>query len=49
VALLEFAKQKVGANRLIEPAEIAELVYFSALNPLVNDSVIHANLGQLET
>lgn len=47
--LLEFAKGKVGAKRLIEPDEIAELIYFSACNPIINGSVIHANLGQLET
>lgn len=47
--MLEFAKQKVGAQRLIEPHEIAELIYFSAQNPVLNGSLIHANLGQKET
>jgi short-subunit dehydrogenase len=47
--LLEFAKQKVGAQRLIEPEEVAELIYSVAQNPIINGSVIHANLGQLET
>jgi 3-oxoacyl-[acyl-carrier protein] reductase len=48
-ALIEFAKNKVGAERLIEPAEIANTIYFVAQNPVINGSVIHANLGQLET
>lgn len=41
-------KSKVGANRLILPEEIAELVYFCAMNPVVNGAVIQANLGQIE-
>ncbi len=48
-SLLQFVKQKVGQERLIEPGEIAELIYFSAKNPIINGSVIHAHLGQLET
>lgn len=47
--LIEFAKQKVGAERLIEPEEIADLIYFAAQHSVINGSVIHANLGQLET
>lgn len=47
-AMYEFAVKKVGAERLIEPKEIADLIYFSALNPVINGSVIHANLGQVE-
>jgi NAD(P)-dependent dehydrogenase (short-subunit alcohol dehydrogenase family) len=34
-------------GRLIEPREIAEVLYFCARNPVVNGSVIHANLGQI--
>ena len=48
-AMLAFAKQKVGANRLIEPQEIADLLYFAAENPVINGSVMHANLGQRES
>ena len=48
-ALIEFAKNKVGAERLIEPEEIAELIYFVANHQVINGAVIHANLGQLET
>jgi NAD(P)-dependent dehydrogenase (short-subunit alcohol dehydrogenase family) len=36
-------------GRLVEPGEIAELVSWVHHNPVVNGSVIHANLGQLET
>ncbi len=36
-------------GRLIAPEEIADTLYFAALNPVVNGSVIHANLGQVES
>lgn len=36
-------------GRLIEPNEIASAVLFAAQNPVLNGSVIHANLGQLES
>lgn len=35
-------------NRLIDPAEIAATVLWAATNPVINGSVIHANLGQVE-
>ncbi len=35
-------------NRLITPAEIADTIYFCAQNPVLNGSLIHANLGQVE-
>lgn len=35
-------------NRLIEPGEIAGTLYWAATAPVVNGSVIHANLGQIE-
>lgn len=40
-------KAKVSAGRMIEPQEIAELIYFCATHPVVNGSVLHANLGQI--
>ncbi|HEX4045227.1 MAG TPA: SDR family oxidoreductase [Gammaproteobacteria bacterium] len=43
----EVVQQKVTAQRLIEPEEIAELIYFSAMHPVVNGAVLHANLGQV--
>lgn len=36
-------------GRLIEPEEIASTVAFAADNPVMNGSVIHANLGQVES
>lgn len=43
---LDFAKKKALFGRLVEPEEIAELIYFCSNNPSVNGSVIHANLGE---
>lgn len=42
-------KEKVSAGRLIEPEEIADLIYFCATHPVINGSVLHANLGQIES
>lgn len=35
-------------NRLIDPDEIAESLFWAAHNPVINGAVIHANLGQVE-
>jgi len=35
-------------ERLIQPEEIAASLLYAAENPVVNGSVIHANLGQIE-
>ena len=35
-------------NRLIEPSEIADALLWAATSPVINGSVIHANLGQVE-
>jgi len=35
-------------GRLLETSEIADVVHFCALNPSVNGTVLHANLGQVE-
>lgn len=35
-------------NRLIEPKEIADVICFCANHPVINGSVIHAHLGQIE-
>ncbi|MDF1760700.1 MAG: SDR family NAD(P)-dependent oxidoreductase [Coxiellaceae bacterium] len=45
---IEWAKSKVGANRLIHPNEIAELLFFCANHAVINGSVLHAHLGQLQ-
>ena len=44
----DLVKNKVLFKRLVEPEEMANLVYFCAENSLVNGSIIHANLGQVE-
>jgi NAD(P)-dependent dehydrogenase (short-subunit alcohol dehydrogenase family) len=36
-------------NRLLAPEEIAELVWTAHRNPSLNGSVLHANLGQIES
>lgn len=36
-------------NRLIEAAEIAELIRWAHHNPVINGAVLHANLGQRES
>ena len=45
--------QQIGAmnsfGRLIEPEEIASLLYWAHRNPVINGSVLHANLGQKES
>ncbi len=46
---MNWAKAKVGANRLIEPNEIAELLLFCANHEVINGSVFHAHLGQLQS
>ena len=35
-------------NRLIEPDEIAETIWWTSRNAVINGAVIHANLGQVE-
>jgi 3-oxoacyl-[acyl-carrier protein] reductase len=35
-------------DRLIDPDEIAECLYWTARNPVINGSLLHANLGQIE-
>jgi len=35
-------------NRLIEPTEIAETIWWCSRNAVINGAVIHANLGQVE-
>lgn len=46
--LIKKIKARVGDNRLIEPEEIASLVYFCANHPVINGSLLHAHLGQIE-
>lgn len=36
-------------NRLIDPDEIADLIVWAHENPVINGSILHANLGQRES
>ncbi len=36
-------------QRLVDPAEIAELLHWAHHNPVINGAVLHANLGQRES
>ena len=49
----EAVLQAIGAmnafGRLVDPAEIADLVAFAHGNPAINGAVLHANLGQKES
>ncbi|MAT84328.1 MAG: short-chain dehydrogenase [Gammaproteobacteria bacterium] len=45
---LDSVRAMSAFNRLIDPAEIAEAIHWSAANPVINGAVIHANLGQVE-
>ncbi|MCD6046361.1 MAG: putative dehydrogenase like protein [Gammaproteobacteria bacterium] len=40
-------KRNIG-QRLIHPTEIASVAWFCANNPVINGTVIHANLGQTQ-
>lgn len=42
-------ESRVSYGRLIRPEEIAETLWFCANNAVINGSVIHANLGQIES
>ena len=47
--IIEQIKNMNGQNRLIEPEEIALTIYFAATQPVLNDAIIHANLGQRQS
>lgn len=47
--VLRSIAQGVAYGRLIEPDEIAKTIYFCAQNPVINGSLIHANLGQVQS
>ncbi len=42
-ANFDFVMDKLLMKRLIAPAEIAQVIYFCALNPVFNGAVMHAN------
>lgn len=35
-------------NRLVQPREIADVLFFAAQTPAINGSMLHANLGMIE-
>lgn len=37
------------ANRLVQPDEIADVIYFCATHPVMNGAVVHSHLGQRES
>lgn len=45
-AVIESIAGMNAFNRLITPEEIAETIFFAANSPVLNGTVIHANLGQ---
>ena len=45
---MEQVKDMSAYNRLVSPDEIADTLLWAAHNPVLNGSVIHANLGQIE-
>jgi len=45
---LDAVRHMTAYDRLIDPGEIAETIWWTAHNPVVNGSVIHANLGQIQ-
>ena len=36
-------------GRLVDPLEIAHTIFWASQNPVINGSVLHANLGQIES
>jgi len=36
-------------GRLVQPSEVAETIKFAATHPVINGTIIHANLGQIES
>ncbi len=38
----------IALGRLVQPAEIADTLWFCSQSPAINGAVIHANLGQVE-
>lgn len=47
--ILQSIAAGVTQKRLIQPDEIARTIYFCAENAVINGSVIHANLGQIQS
>lgn len=48
-SLRPILEKKQTMDRLVEPEEIADLIWFCANHPVVNGAMIHASLGQRES
>jgi NAD(P)-dependent dehydrogenase (short-subunit alcohol dehydrogenase family) len=48
-AVLATVAKMTTFGRLIEPREIADVIWLCANTPVLNGAVLHANLGQVET
>lgn len=48
IRVIKSIESKICFNRLIKPDEIADLMLFAANSPVLNGSVLHANLGQIQ-
>lgn len=48
-SVLEYVKSLSAFNRLVEPQEIADMIFFAASHPVLNGAMINANLGQKES
>ncbi len=46
--IIQSISRQVAGGRLIAPQEIAELIWFCANHEVINGSVLHAHLGQIE-
>lgn len=49
VEILDAIAQTNAFGRLGKPEEIADTLLFAAQNPIINGSILHANLGQKES
>ena len=46
---MDSIKKMSSYGRLVDPREIAKTILWASQNPVINGSVLHANLGQIES
>ena len=46
---MDTIREMSAYGRLVEPGEIAATILWASQNPVINGSVLHANLGQIES
>ena len=46
---MDSIKEMSSYGRLVDPGEIANTILWASQNPVINGSVLHANLGQIES